>query len=204
MITKIKKPNFFIVGAPKCGTTSLSFYLREHPNVFFSKPKEPHHFSTDLSKRKGDVINRERYLNLFRGANSYKAVGEGSVWYLYSKVAVSKIIQFNPRAKFIVMIRNPVDMFRSLHSYLLTTLDEDIRDPCKAWELQKERSVGRFLPPYCRGSEYLQYGDICKLGEQIRRLFEIVPNNKNIKIIKFIDFKKNTKKHTRTSWRFSI
>src|SRR5579862_4386701 len=44
-------PNFFIIGAPKSGTTALSQYLGTHPNVFFSRVKEPHFFDLDASKR---------------------------------------------------------------------------------------------------------------------------------------------------------
>ena len=52
------RPNFFIVGAPKCGTTSLDEYLRQHPNVFISRPKEPHYFSTDLNNRLFEISIR--------------------------------------------------------------------------------------------------------------------------------------------------
>ncbi|MCH9035408.1 MAG: sulfotransferase [Planctomycetes bacterium] len=45
----MNKPDFFIVGAPKCGTTSLYEYLRQHPEVFMSRIKEPHFFGRDLS-----------------------------------------------------------------------------------------------------------------------------------------------------------
>ena len=44
----MRKPNLFIIGAPKCGTTALSEYLREHPAVFVTQPKEPHFFSKDF------------------------------------------------------------------------------------------------------------------------------------------------------------
>ena len=41
-------PDFFIVGAPKCGTTAISEYLRTHPRIFMCKPKEPHYFALDI------------------------------------------------------------------------------------------------------------------------------------------------------------
>src|SRR3990167_9603139 len=107
---KIKKPNFFILGAPRCGTTSLSTYLREHPNVFFSFPKEVNFFSSDIysSTLCSDISS---YLKLFSNSEEiHLAVGEGSVFYLASNCAVPSILQFNPQAKFIVMVRNPVDM----------------------------------------------------------------------------------------------
>src|SRR6056297_3072691 len=135
----IKKPNFFIIGAPKCGTTSMARYLGEHPDIFFSDPKEPNFFNTDFSDEYRKVTNIKDYLKLFRGADKYKRVGEGSVMYLFSKEAISNILEFNPKAKFIVMTRNEVEMFRSLHLQLLSSLEENEKDPEKAWRLQKER-----------------------------------------------------------------
>ncbi|NJO14781.1 MAG: sulfotransferase [Thioploca sp.] len=61
----MKKPNFFIVGAPKCGTTALSEYLSSHPNVFMSYPKEPHYFSTDMPNKRSSS-SLEDYLQLFK------------------------------------------------------------------------------------------------------------------------------------------
>ena len=61
------RPNFFIVGAPKCGTTALSEYLREHPNAFLCQPKEPHYFATDFPTHRY-VTKEEAYLKLFREA----------------------------------------------------------------------------------------------------------------------------------------
>ena len=74
----MRKPNFFIVGAPKCGTTALSEYLREHPQVFMSRPKEPHHFATDMPRYRF-TKNEADYLDLFSGADdSHTAIGEAS------------------------------------------------------------------------------------------------------------------------------
>lgn len=63
------KPNFFIVGAPKCGTTALSKYLSEHPNIFISEVKEPHYFAEDLPKYRY-VTKESDYLSMFDGANA--------------------------------------------------------------------------------------------------------------------------------------
>jgi hypothetical protein len=54
------KPNFFIIGAPKCGTTSLSVYLSEHQEIVMSNPKEPHYFSTDIEN--GRMTDQSKYL----------------------------------------------------------------------------------------------------------------------------------------------
>ena len=120
----MKKPNFFIVGAPRCGTTALSEYLRGHPNVFFSQPKEIGFFATDFPGSR--VITRfEDYMALFNDVQpDHLRVGEGSVWYMYSREAARNIHEYNPKAKLIVMLRNPVDLVHSLHSQLLLSIDE--------------------------------------------------------------------------------
>jgi hypothetical protein len=91
--TTVKRPNFFIVGAPKCGTTSLSEYLRSHPNVFMSSPKEPHFFATDLYPRNPEGIDSvAAYLQLFTDArDQHQVVGEASASYMFSDAAIPAI-----------------------------------------------------------------------------------------------------------------
>ena len=78
------KPNFFIVGAPKCGITSMWAYLRQHPDIFMPKLKEPQYFSTDIILRfkKDRVTDIETYLKLFSKVRNEKMIGEASPTYL--------------------------------------------------------------------------------------------------------------------------
>ena len=86
------KPNFFIVGTPKCGTTSIYEYLRKHPEVFMPSFKEPHFFGSDLVKNNNVYIdNATKYLDLFSNSNGKKMSGEASTHYLYSKMAAKEI-----------------------------------------------------------------------------------------------------------------
>jgi hypothetical protein len=190
----MKKPNFFIIGAPKSGTTSLSVYLSEHPKIFFSNPREPQYFCTDFSEKWRPVVKKEEYLKIFSESSKHSIVGEGSTQYLRSEIAVTNILKFNPDAKFIVMIRNPIEMFSSWHSHLLNTLDEYIEDPKKAWDLQEERKEGRYIAKECRDPNFLQYGDFCKIGKQVYKFLNNVPNKENIRIVKFECFKNNTRR----------
>ena len=188
----MKKPNFFIVGAPKCGTTALSEYLRGHPNVFFSQPKDTGFFATDFPG--GRVITRfEDYMALFNEVQpNHLRVGEGSVWYLYSREAVRNIYEYNPEAKLLVMLRNPVDLVRSLHSQLLLSIDEDEKDFERAWNLQELRKSGKRIPKKCRTPAMLQYRDVGKLGAQMERLLEVFPKEQ-VKVILFENFVSDTK-----------
>ena len=188
----MKRPNFFIVGGPKCGTTSLSEYLRTHPNVFISSPKEPYYFSTDLSL--GSWSSEAEYLHkCFQGCeDQHWAVGEASAWYLFSSDAIPMILHFNPEAKFIVMVRNPVDMFHSLHSQMLYERKENVEDEVEAWHLQDVRRVGKNLPRLCRDPKLLQYGTACKLGRQLQKLYALA-HEKQVKVVVFDDFVGNPK-----------
>ncbi len=185
------KPNFFIVGAPKCGTTALSEYLRTHPQIFFSTPKEPSYFSTDLgTDSRNPVFYTERdYLEkCFKGSTSqHLAIGEGTAVHLYSQVAVKNIIKFNPVAKIIVMLRNPIDLVYSWHSHLLSVFREDIVDFEEAWNKQLVRKEGRNLPKICHEPKMLFYREIALLGQQLERLYQSVPREQ-VLVIWFDDF----------------
>ena len=132
------KPNFFIVGSAKSATTSIYNYLEKHKSVFMSPIKEPNFFSKDIefnsfrSEYKRDlrhnptnvVINHsawidhdEKYYSLFSKANSEKVIGEGSVSYLFSKLAPLEIYKENKDSKVLIILRNPID--RAYSHYLM-------------------------------------------------------------------------------------
>jgi hypothetical protein len=183
----VAKPNFFIVGAPKCGTTALYEYLRPHPNIFMSKVKEPHFFATDLGSYPF-IKTLEDYTELFTGSTSaHLSVGEASVYYLRSSTAIPNIREFNPDAKIIAMFRNPVDMVYSLHSQLLFWSEETEPDFETAWRLQERRRQGLDLPSTCREPQLVQYAEIGQFGTQTERLLSTFPRQQ-VKLILFDDF----------------
>ena len=179
----MKKPNFFIIGAPKCGTTSLAAWLSEHPNIYMSPRKEPFFFNTD-----GVVGLRtiNQYERLFKDAGpEHSAVGEASTHYLISKRAIPNILEYNPNAKLIVCLRNPIEMAPALHSELLWQGREPVRDFNKAWHLQYERLHGNKVP-FTTARKYpylLQYGSFCCLGEQLSRVLSHVSKDQIMTIM---------------------
>jgi hypothetical protein len=193
----MRRPNFFIVGAPKCGTTSLSEYLADHPQIFVSTLKEPHFFAADFySFRPYYVQNEQEYFQLFADAQAdHLAVGEASVWYLYSSIAAKKIYEFDPAVNIIVLLRNPVDLVYALHSQYYFSLVEDVSDFESAWRLQERRKDGlnvpRGVPVANHCLELLQYGRIGRLGEQMQNLLQVFPRHQ-VKAIFFEDLKETT------------
>jgi hypothetical protein len=189
----MKRPDFFIVGAPKCGTTSLCRYLDAHPDIFISKPKEPKFFCSDLNN--SNLISNltmNQYLNLFSNAKD-KICGEGSPWYLVSKIAPKKIYEFNPNAKIIIMLREPVSLLYSLHGQRLVALTEDIEDFQLALEADADRRLGKNLPKTANIPVVYTYSDIVKYTEQVQRYFNIFGKS-NVKVIIFDDFIEDTSK----------
>ena len=187
------KPNLFIIGAPKCGTTALSEYLKTHPEIFVPEIKEPHFFSTDFQKYR-PVKELDEYLGLYknRGADT-RYFCDASVWYMYSSEALEKVREFNPDAKIIIMLRNPVQMVPSLHQQLLFTLDENVRDIEQAWRLQEDRKKGLNLPEGTREPPFLQYSEVADYAPQIRRVKQFFPEEQ-VLIILFDDFVSSTEK----------
>ena len=184
-------PDFFIIGAPKCGTTSLSVYLSEHPEIIMSKPKEPHYFSTDIDN--GRITSLKNYLNCFSKKSHNELMGEASTLYLYSQVAVPKILINNDNAKFIVMLRNPLDLIFSYHQTSLNYFGETETDLKDAWGLIDIRKKGEKIPKGCPDPSLLFYGDIGKLGFQVNRLLYRI-DRKMVLFILFDDFVNKTDK----------
>jgi hypothetical protein len=108
----VQIPTFFLVGAPKSGTTSFFHYLAQHPDVAVASIKEPCYFApespvdpvTDACR-----CNWESYQSLFRHVRHERAVGEGSVAYLASAAAPAAIHARLPDAKILMMLRDPAD-----------------------------------------------------------------------------------------------
>jgi hypothetical protein len=167
-------PSFYVVGAPRCGTTTLSRALGGHPDVSFSWPKETHFLLQDRSTIPMAETQR-LYLQSFHRALSHstRAIGDGSVTYLYRPDAIRRALEFDHRARFIVSVRNPVDMLRSYHARMLFLLDEEEPDFARAWALQEVRAGGRHLPPRCRDAKLLQYREAAALGKHVEELFRL-------------------------------
>lgn len=115
------KPTFLLIGAGKCGTTSLCHYLSQHPDIFISDPKEPGYFT--LNQHKG----WNWYCSLFAHGEHYKAIGEGTVNYSKSHLyplAAEQIARALPDAKIIYLTRHPLKRIVSEWKYKTLKGDE--------------------------------------------------------------------------------
>lgn len=183
------KPNFFMIGAPKCGTTSLARWLSEHPQVFFSPVKEPHFFNTDAHRL--NHLSLAGYERLFAKATAgHRAVGEGSTGYLRSTVAVRNLLEYNGEARLVVCLRNPVEMAYSLHNQRLVEGYEHVVDFETAWRLSPDRARGQAASRWCPWAQWLAYHEICRVGSQLERVLQLVPRER-VLVLLFDDLQKN-------------
>jgi hypothetical protein len=174
----------FIVGAPRCGTTTLASFLQQHPDVCFSAVKEPHFFSRDeVAAVPADELEQlvaEEYWQRFFGhcEGEPKLYAEGSVTYLYVPERMAPILKLWPEAKFIIALRDPISMLPSLHARLLVTGDETIRDFRNAWAKIPERAAGKSLPKRAADPRWLRYDWAGQLGENVERFIAAVGREK--------------------------
>lgn len=179
-------PDFYVVGAPKCGTTSLHRYLRQHPGVFVPDVKEPNFFCSDFPSIQ-KYKSLEDYSTLFEPAQENQLVGEASPWYLYSKTAIQNILDVQPDAKFIVMLRNPVDAVISYYRYMRYYLVEDRNAILDAVLLEDWGGKAKTLIRHRHANPYLKYRGIFSYAEQVERIQKLVPKE-NLLILFFEDF----------------
>lgn len=173
-VAAMRRPDFFIVGAPKCGTTSLYAYLRQHPDIYLPAVKEPHYFYRG-SAQFCAVNDLDRYLALFAGARPKQICGEASSCYILYPDSLTDILDFSPTAKIIAMIRNPVDMILSYHDHKVYSFQEDMADFATAWSISRERAAGRCVPPNCTAPEQLNYRWVARLGSKLKSIVALVP-----------------------------
>lgn len=163
----------FIAGAFKSGTTALASYLRTHPRIAMSEPKEPYYFAGDFPKLR-KASNTAEYERLFPRTEQTQWLGEASAGYLYSTTAARDFHAFAPDARVILLLRRPDELVVAFHGELLYARDEE-RDFATAWGLEAARRAGRLLPRHCRTPAFLRYREVGRLGTQLERLFQYVP-----------------------------
>ena len=191
------RPNFFIVGAAKSGTTSLASYLDQHPDVFVCKPKEPNYFSlppnatpTCIGPAPADMLfdlllkysvtGWESYQRLFADIGRAKAVGDASVRYLYTENSAERIANHYPEARIIVLLRHPVDRMYS-HYHMNVHLHIEPAGFKEALDAEDQR-VGEGW-----GWDW-HYRRVSMYADQLDRYFQHFERNQ-ILVLDYNDFK---------------
>jgi hypothetical protein len=200
-------PDFFIVGQAKSGTTALYEMVRGHPAIFMPGLKEPEFLASDMRRRfkppmSGELpATLEEYLTLFAGAREDQLAGEATALYLSSHTAASAIAQLNPRARIIVIFREPASFLRSLHLQHLQNHNEDQRDLRRALALETTRRDGLNIPRRSCRPQILQYSDHVRYTEQLTRYHEAFPREQVLVLI-YDDLRRDNAATVRKIFRF--
>ena len=172
-------PRFiFIVGAPRCGTTTLASYLKEHPRVCYPLVKEPHFFlQHDLraldERALRDFTEREYLDRYYAQCGKDRDTGvDGSVSYLYAPDHLVPALSLWPDAKFVIALRDPMTMLPSLHGRLKYTGDETIETFEDAWAAIPDRVAGKRIPRSCLEPRWLRYDEAGKFGSYVEAFFD--------------------------------
>lgn len=189
----VRWPDFYVVGAPKCGTTSLYHYLRIHPQIFLPDVKEPHYFGSDLVWRKR-IVPRVAYRGYYQNVPRWILAGDMSVFYLLSKNAPREIYEARPDAKIVALVRDPMTMVPSMHRQALKTGGEVLTDLADALAAEAERrekgsNIGRTNPGL---EQMLYYSEVARYSEQIGRYFAQF-GRENVLVVFFEDFVSDTR-----------
>ena len=169
----------FIVGAPRCGTTTLSRFLKGHPAIAFPLIKEPHFFSlNDLRQLSPEELKQRverEYLQRFFRRDAGRRIGvDASVTYLYAPEQLEPILRLWPDSRFVVSVRDPLAMLPSLHRRLIYVGLETIPTFAKAWAASPDRALGRRIPRKCLDSRLLRYDEAGRFSTYLERLFGVV------------------------------
>ena len=196
-----KLVDFFIVGQPKSGTTALTHFLDQHPDICMTFPKEPAYMASDL-RMQSDAFHGGQYFFPVRSEEQYRKayehcrpdalVGDASTCYLYSACAASEISKYNPNAKIIIMLRNPVDMIHSLYLQYRNQDAETAGTFAEALDLEEARSRGEGIPPRSPSPRDTLYRRRGLYYEQVKRFYDCFGADRIIVVVSELFRKDNT------------
>jgi len=186
------EPNFFVIGPARCATESLYSYLKQHPQIYMSPIKETNWFvfygQPICYRGPGDqrelescyVPSLEAYEAQFAGIRDEIAVGEASPWYIYAPQVPERVKRDLPQAKFIAMLRNPVDRAYSAYGMLRLSQREPVGDFLRAFQLEQDRIDASWEPLWHYKSMGMYY-------EQIKRYYDCF-GEKQLRVYLYDDF----------------
>jgi hypothetical protein len=159
----VTSPNFLIIGAAKCGTTSLFKYLSKHPEIYMPPQKEMHYFDIHIKEK-----SIGWYESHFRNSKSRNLIyGEASPSYCIYPNSIENIYKYKPNIKLIMLLRNPVNRAIS-HYYMEVNRGRESLSILEAFEKEQERiaNIDQFLL-----YSYFIRGKYCEQLDRIHKFF---------------------------------
>ncbi len=211
-----RKVNLFVVGAMKAGTTSFNEMLAQHPEIYFSPVKEPHYFVKDLPTSMyspsrffdlekylsrefptplhiANLQTEEQYEKVFSIApKDIKYLAEGSTGYLHAPESTALIHEYNPEAKIIILVREPLK--RAYSHYLMNAgLGRETRSFEEAIRSDIHNHENHQLNPW----SYVGMSLYCQNIDRFKKYFE-----KNVLVVDLSDYKENSHAFLETLYNF--
>ncbi len=161
--------DFVVGGTMKGGTSALNAFLDQHPEIRMASGKEAHFFDTDEHFRDGARPDYELYHRQFAPGPNTRLLGDATPIYLYWEPVPARVMAYNPRMKWVLLLRQPVERAYS-HWNMLRQNGHEPLEFADAVALEPWRRTG--LSGQCRVFSYLDRGFYAR---QLRRLFRLVP-----------------------------
>lgn len=196
MMENVSLPNLFLIGAPKAGTSALAHNLASSPDVYCWK-KEPRYFDAGIffdHSSDYPINSLEDYLIEFDNETSAKAKYrlDASVFVMYSKKNIERILRVNPNAKFILLLRDPLtatkSMFKQRLKYVSKNMREVSDDFGECWDKLSDRALGKGFPEGCRNSIVFRYDVLYHYERYVPDVVELV-GAENILILRYEDYR---------------
>lgn len=196
------KVNFFVIGQPKCGTTSIFHYFKKHSSVFMTEQKQLYFFAKEHNNYRRQFkdfnteyytkyynYNFEDYIRRFDFSNEYKVFGDITPDYVYSKNSEKDIHDYNPEAKVVLIIREPLAFLKSFHNQLIQSGREFEKDFLKALSYQERRKEESFKNDEKTHPLFFQYNQLIDYLQFIQPYHKLFKDN--FKVIVYEDFLEN-------------
>ena len=194
----MRRPNLFLVGAPKAGSTLLWTILKEHKDIFFSTnpEKEINYFSydelADNSYYKDYKVRTEKdYFKVFLKGQSAKYLADGSVSYFAYPSVPKKLYEFNPKAKIIIIVRDPIQ--RAFSHYNMDKRMGYAKESFSDYLINKNNNYGKFIHQYIENSLYYKHTNnfLSYFGKDQLFILQLEEINSELeKLYKFLDIDK--------------
>lgn len=169
-------PDVFLVGAPKCGTTTIATYLTRYNTVFFPPSREATCHGSDLTYLRGphtEGFDRADYLSRFSNVQPNQIIGASPVWSLYSANAMVEIKADVPEARIVISLREPVSFLKAFHAQMVYSANETEPSLWDALKAEEARRWGENLPPGLTILQSVYYSELPLFSSQVQRAFDV-------------------------------
>jgi hypothetical protein len=171
-MNKLEKVSFLVVGAQKSGTTALDYYLREHSEIEMACRKEVHFFDDETNFK--DTVSYDSYHKNFSTDNS-KIKGECTPIYMYWSHSISRIFAYNPQAKIIAVLRDPME--RALSHW---NMERDRNTDTATFSTAIRQESARCQEALPFQHRIFSYTDRGFYSEQISRIWQFFPKQQTL------------------------